>query len=170
MKDFLKKAFPYLTIAASAVPGGNVATTVLGKILNLKDGATLDDAGLAAMNATPEQRAALQAEENRHVEAMRQLNINSAEEFDRILAGDRDSARKREMTVKDRMPAALAIMAVLSLMFCICLMAFVKLPDGAKDALLLLIGFVGASYKDVYGYFFGSSSGSEAKNVLLAQK
>src|SRR4051794_16502498 len=50
MKDFLKKAFPYLTIAASAVPGGNVATTMLGKILNLKDGATLDDAGLAAMN------------------------------------------------------------------------------------------------------------------------
>src|SRR5437016_384604 len=102
--DVVKKAYPFLAAFAQYVPGGNIATTALGQILNLKSGSTLDDAGLALMNATPEQRAQLQAEDNRHKEVMAQMGYTDALEFEKVLATDRASARDREKTVRDLMP------------------------------------------------------------------
>lgn len=109
--DVMKKAFPFLSIAASMVPGGNVAVTALGKILNLKDGATLDDAGMALLNATPEQRLALQQEENRHKEVVQQMGITSAVQYEQIAAGDRASAglgKSRSKTVSRTRSALLS--------------------------------------------------------------
>jgi len=166
--DVFKKLYPFLATAASFVPGGNIATTAIGQILNLKAGATLDDAGVALMTATPEQRALLQAEDNRHKEVMAQMGFTSAQEFEKIAAGDRDSARDREKVVKDKMPTILGLTAVATLLFCICLLAFFELPATGKDAILILLGAVVASYKDVYGYFFGSSAGSAHKDETIA--
>lgn len=39
-----------------------------------------------------------------------------------------------------------------------------------RDALLILIGSLGAAFGAVVNYYFGSSSGSQAKNQLLADK
>lgn len=172
--DVLKKSFPFISAAASlGGPLGTMAAAVVGKAI----GADKAPAGtadgisnaIATALADPAQRAALiEAERNFQLQ-MAELGYKDAEELAATAAADRASAREREKAVKDRMPAVLACLAVLELSFCICLMAFVKLPDGAKEALLLLMGFVGASYKDVYAYFFGSSSGSDRKTELLAQ-
>ena len=39
-----------------------------------------------------------------------------------------------------------------------------------RDALLILIGSLGAAFGAVVNYFFGSSKGSADKNQLLADK
>jgi hypothetical protein len=39
-----------------------------------------------------------------------------------------------------------------------------------RDALLILIGSLGAAFGAVVNYYFGSSSGSQAKSQLLASK
>ena len=165
----LKKAFPFLSIAASIVPGGNIATTVLGQILNLKSGATMDDAGLALLNATPEQRAALMSEENRHKEVMQQMGIQSAEQFEQIAAGDRASARTREMTLKDRVPSLLALLVTVGFFGVLGYMMIHSLPTEGHDALLVMLGSLGTAWASVVAYYFGSSSGSARKTELLSQ-
>jgi hypothetical protein len=166
--DVLKKAYPFLSAAASLVPGGNIAATALGQILNLKSGATLDDAGLALMTATPEQRAQLQAEDNRHKEAITQMGFANAEEFERIAAADRASARDREKTVKDWMPRVLGIGIVAGFLTAV----FLILTGHAKAESVIagtLIGYLSAKAEGVVTYYFGSSAGSAEKTRLLAQ-
>jgi len=166
--DVLKKAYPFLTVAASLVPGGNIATTALGQILKLKDGATLDDAGAAVLNAPPEVREALKAEDDRHAEVMAQMGITSAQEFEKIVAADRADARAMQTQTKAFTPGVLAYIAVATLAFCIYMVGFRNLPDTGHDAMMILLGAVVGLAKDVYGYFFGSSSGSAAKDRIIA--
>lgn len=171
MKDFLKKAFPFLTIAASAVPGGNLAMSALGQILKVTpaDGkaVTWDDLGAAAINAPPEVRAALQAEENRHVEAMKQMGINSAQEFERISAGDRSDARAREVALKDKYVPFLATVVIGS--FILAVLAILRGWGKVEAAFAgTLIGYLAANANQVVSYYFGSSAGSDRKTELMA--
>ena len=168
--DVLKKAYPFLTVAAQFVPGGNIAGTVLGQVLKLKEGDTIDTAALAAINAPPEVKAQLQAEENRHQEALKAMNIQSAEEYEQLFTQDRADARQMQVATKSRTMPALAWMAVAMLVGCIYLVGFRTLPDTGHDAMLMLLGAVIAIYKDVYGYFFGSSAGSDAKTAIIANQ
>lgn len=168
LTDVLKKVYPFLSAFASSIPGGNIAATALGTILNLKSGATLDDAGLALMSATPEQRAALQVEDNRHKEQMTQMGFTSAEEFERIAAADRASARDREKVVRDKMPMILGLSVTAGFFGLVALMAFHPFPLETKDVFLILVGALTVGWKDVMGYFLGSSAGSAEKTRILA--
>lgn len=169
--DVLKKAYPFLSAAASLVPGGNLAATALGQILNLKEGSTLDDAGIALMTATPEQRAQLQAEDNRHKEAITQMGFSSAEEFERIAAADRADARQREIKTGDLTPRVLAY----------CILAATFLLEGifawevfhghsfTSDGAIIIgriLGTLDTSAALVIGYFYGSSAGSAKKDEM----
>lgn len=173
--DVLKKAFPFLTIAAQMVPGGNIATTALGQILNLKPGSSLNDAGAALINATPEQRAALLAEENRHEEAMKAMGINSAEEFAKITNADRDSARNREVNSKDSWtPRVLA--AVICIMgLYVVYEIFHGRTEVLKDSTISLtvgtvIGYVFREIAEVYSYYFGNSAGTDLAQPEVTKK
>jgi hypothetical protein len=42
-----------------------------------------------------------------------------------------------------------------------------KIDPGVKDILLVLLGALLASYKEITGYFFGSSSGSAKKDEVI---
>lgn len=171
MKEFLRKAYPFLTIAASAVPGGNLAMSALGQLLNVKpaDGktATWDDLGAAAINATPEVRAALQAEENRHVEALQQMGVNSAEEFERMATGDRADARNREIQVKDKTPAV--GFYIITLGFFGILISLLKWspPASSRDVLNIMLGSLGTAWITAVAYYYGSSAGSAAKDATI---
>ncbi len=53
---------------------------------------------------------------------------------------------------------------------CIWLVIEKEVSGFMRDALLILIGNLAAAFMAVVNYYFGSSSGSAAKNVLLANK
>jgi hypothetical protein len=175
MKDFLKKAFPFLTIAASAVPGGNLAMSALGQILKVEpsDGKAVswDDLGAAAINAPPEIRVALQAEENRHLEAMKQMGVNSVEEFERIAAGDRANAREREIKTGDKLtPRALACIVVIAWVATQTVMLFHIIDPSMRELVARVLGTLDAALMLVLGYYFGSSAGSAAKDETIKKQ
>lgn len=151
------------------VPGGDVAVSALGKILNLKSGATLDDAGLALMNATPEQRLALQQEENRHEESLKQMGIASSKEFEQLAVTDRASARDMQVKNKSWIPPALALFITTGFFGILAAMFRYEPPQTAHDALMLLLGALGGAWTSVVAYYFGSSSGQDRQTEILSQ-
>jgi len=69
-----------------------------------------------------------------------------------------------------KVQAALAF--VVSFGFFAVLYFLLIMKDGGamRDALLIMVGALGAAFGAIVNYYFGSSSGSAAKNQLLADK
>ena len=126
------------------------------------------EAELVKLAATEEGRLkAAQIEQDFKLQ-MERLGLGHIEELERLAAADRDSARKREISVKDRMPMLLGITANIGFFATVGFLLFRTMPVESKDVLLLLLGALTATFKDVYGYYFGSSSGSAKKDDMLA--
>jgi hypothetical protein len=100
------------------------------------------------------------------------LNLKLAEieqQADQLATSDRDSARKREMEVKDKTPSRLAWVMVAGFFVILALLIFVTIPTTAKDALLIMLGTLSSGIMSVLQYYFGSSSGSADKSKLIEQ-
>ena len=113
---------------------------------------------------TPEQYVALKQADL----AFQQHCADVGVKLEEIAATDRDSARKREIAIKDRTPAVLAAIVCLGFFGILGVMAFFVLPLENKDALLLMIGFLGGSFTSVVSYYFGSSPGQQQRADALA--
>lgn len=118
----------------------------------------------AIATATPEQ-----------VLAMHQADLQFAKDYEqqltereKIAAADRDSARRREVELKDRTPAVLAAFVTIGFFGLLLLMAFRDLPAANETALNIMLGTLGAAFGGVIGYYFGSTAGSQQKTAALA--
>lgn len=150
-------------------PVAGVAVQSICQVFGLSGDASPQQVVQAVQNATPEQLLALKEADARHAETMQQLGYSHVEKIEQIAADDRGSARQREAAVKDRTPAVLAGVAVGGFFVLVVLVALGFAPDGGmRDAFMLLLGAVIALAKDVYGYYFGSSSGSKEKDQTVA--
>lgn len=168
-KAFLQKAFPFLSVAATAFGGpiGAAGATILGAALG-KDVKPEDlENELTKLTMTEEGRIkAAQAEQDFKL-AMEKLGFEHVEELERISASDRDSARKREIAVKDSMPLVLSLTVNLLFFGVVGFLMFRTVPPESKDIILLLLGALTAGWKDILGYYFGSSSGSARKDAII---
>ena len=94
--------------------------------------------------------------------------ITAETELSRIDADDRNSARQREMTIKDKMPGVLATGVTLGFFGVLGYMLMHGAPKEGGEALFIMLGSLGASWGGVINYYFGSSSSSSAKNAIIA--
>ena len=92
---------------------------------------------------------------------------SKANELEAIAQKDRDSARQREIAVKDKTPAVLATVVVVGFFSILYLMIFTTVSEAAHDAVMLLLGTLSGALVSVFSYYFGSSSGSANKSALI---
>jgi len=69
-----------------------------------------------------------------------------------------------------RLPGALAVLAVFAVLICVWMIALYPTQQQGHDALMFLLGALVVAYKDVYGFYFGSSAGEQAASQALQQK
>jgi hypothetical protein len=120
---------------------------------------------LASGQLTPEQMAAMKQADYAFQQRIAELKLEEM----KVDAADRDSARKREMTVKDRIPAILAGVTSVGFFVTLGFLFFVVPPDNNSEIIYLLVGQgIVATYLMIYNYYFGSSSGSIEKTRALA--
>lgn len=172
VRGFFQKAFPFISAGLSlGGPVGNAAAGILGKVIGKPDLTTekVDDA-LAGLTLTPELQVQLKEAENAFQEQMASAGFKTVEDLLSIDAADRADARQMQIKTGSNMPAVLAWAAVITMIACIGLLTFKNLPDTGHDAIMILLGAVTVTYKDVYGYFFGSSAGSAAKDTVIANQ
>ena len=168
----ISKLAPMLaTGLAGPLAGG--AVTALEGVFGIKTDGTLTDkqnALATAFNgATQEQLLALKQADNDYALKMAELGFKNQESLAALAVSDADSARKREMTVKDNTPKILAYAITLGFFGVLMTLMFGHVPDSSKDVLYIMLGTLGTAWTGVTSYYFGSTAGSSEKTKLLAQ-
>lgn len=173
--SFLKKSLPWLgTIASIALPQAAPFISVATKILGTKTGKTIAPTaeGLASALSDalgdPAQHAQLMEAEQAFQQAMQQMNFTHIEDLEQLDDADRASARNREIQVKDKIPAILAVLITLGFFSVLGYMLLRTIPVSGHDAMLLMLGSLSSAWVSVVAYYFGSSAGSARKSELLA--
>lgn len=169
--NFLKKLAPFLSTGLSlAGPYGAIASKILSPILGVKADAGEDQYSAALAKATPEQIEAIKKAEQDFQLQMKQLDIQSTDDLEKIAAADRASAREMQVQTKSWIPGALAVTITVGFFALLSGMMFGKLKASDNQALLLLLGSLSMAFGAVVSYYFGSSAGSDRKTELLANQ
>lgn len=166
MNDFLKKLVPMLGTAIAG-PLGGMALEAIGAALGSKTN-DKSDIEKALSSATPDQLLALKVAEQTFTARMSELGYNNVKDLEAIAAGDRDSARKREIEVKDHTPAMLAYVVTVGFFGVLGYVLMYGTPEKGGEALLVMLGSLGTAWAGIIAYYFGSSAGSAKKDSTIA--
>lgn len=119
----------------------------------------------AVKNATPEQLQALKKIEYDYKIQMAKLEIKE----EKVHADDRNSARERHMTMKDRTPSIIGISLVFGFFALLGILIFTEVPIHNQQILNIMLGSLGTMTTAVVTYYFGSSSSSAKKDEMLRE-
>jgi hypothetical protein len=174
-KGTIGKVAPWLA-ATLGGPGAGLAVEAICKVTGMEP--NLENAQKAAEMAeagslTGDQFLALQKAEAEHVERMQAMGYKQLADLEEIAFKDRDSARNREIQVRDHTNQILAYAITLGFFGTLGFILKFGLPqqnEAAKNVLLMLVGSLGTAWTTgVVGYYFGSSSGSARKTDLIGR-
>lgn len=176
IKSFLQGAFPFISAGLSSVNPvvGSLASNFLGKALGIANpNPSMDELDAAMAKVTPDQLPALIAQirngDNEFKVQMASLGYKSETDLAAIDAGERDSARKREMAVKDKTPEFLAFAFVTGYFFMFWYFMHFGVRSDLHDIMITMLGVMASSVGAIVGYYFGASRSQNAVSQQLAQ-
>ncbi len=165
-----------LAPSIAATLGGPLAggaVTALQEVFGIKPVGTptqqQDELVAAISGATPDQLLAVKKADQDYAVQMATLGFKNVEQLEQLASSDRDSARKREIEVKDSTPRNLAYLITLGFFGVLAFLLFAEVPMGSRDILNIMLGSLGTAWIGVVGYYYGSTSGSQVKTQLLAK-
>jgi hypothetical protein len=149
-------------------PLAGTAVTALESAFGLAPGAGADAITSAAQaGMTPDIVAKVRAADQEHAEKMRQLDIDvqklnasHEEAFAKVDADDRNSARQREVAVKDWTPAIIAFLMIFLYGGVQVYLLTSVINDDMREIVMRSLGTLDAAVTMVLGYYFGSSVAS----------
>jgi len=167
IKPWISKLAPMLGGALGG-PLGGAAGALLGSALGIKD-ATPENiqAAFTTGSLTGDQLVALKKAEQDFQAQMAQMEINSVKDLEALAVDDRKDARAMAVANKDFMPMVLGCVFTTGFFFILGWMLKYGLKKDGGDALLILLGALGAGVTQVLNFYFGSSSSSSRKDQLL---
>ena len=163
--EFLKTLVPMLGTALGG-PFGGIAAGFIAEKLGL-EGKTVDAVtkALSDNKMTADQVSAIRLAEIDFNKFMAQNEITIAQ----LEVTNTQGAREMQMAVKSNTPDILAVIIVAGFFGILITMMMGVLKVSDQQALLILLGSLSAGFGAVLNFFFGSSRGSQNKDVLLAQ-
>lgn len=164
MNDWIKTIVPMLGTALGGPLGGAAAAFIADKLgIESKTVEAVSEV-LNSGKMTPDQISAIKLAEMDFKKFLESNKIKMEE----IAAADRNSARNREVQVKDNTNKILAFTVVGAFIAMVgaTLMGFAKVESVLAGT---LVGYLSAKAEQVLAYYFGSSAGSKDKTALLAK-
>lgn len=149
-KSFVIRIAPTLGSVLQGPLSGVAVAFLVGKLL---EGPVDDpDAALAEIigTQTPEVLAKLITLDGEFKASLSALNIDEA------ILKDVQSAREREMTLRDRTPAVLAASVTAGLFAIIFMLIFVPIPADSMNIVNIMLGSLSTAWMTVISYYFGS--------------
>lgn len=166
-KGMVKTIAPGIATALGGPLAGNAVKYLEDAVLG-PDQPRGDDKVLAAalQAATPEQLLALKKADQDFTLNMQKIGVD----LEKLDADDRDSARKREIAVKDWIPGVLAVGITFGVFYTVYYVTHFPIPPDNKDMVVGLLEMMKTAWAiGVIGYYFGSSHGQTRTTELLAQ-
>jgi len=170
-KTLVKSIAPTIGTALGG-PLGGVAGLALSKALGLGDDAAKDDTSLAAavQGASPDQLLQLKKADQDFALQMQKLGFENLEALEAIAAGDRASAREREIKTGDWTPKVLGLGITVGFFGLLGYLMKQEPPAGSRDILNIMLGSLGSAWIGVTTYYFGSSAGSARKTEIMGDR
>jgi hypothetical protein len=164
LKSLVSSVAPIIGTAIGG-PFGGIAGKILGKIVLGDENApeNLIEAEILKTGMTPEILLKLKEAELEFQKSLSNMEIQSLH----IAYMDRDSARKREIGIKDWITPSIAITVLAGFFifsFCLAFGVFTTLDT---TIISMLVGYIAGIVTQVISYYFGSSSGSKKKTEVL---
>ena len=165
MTDWIKSLAPLIGTALGG-PLGGAAAAFLADKLGI-EGKTIEAVSdvLQSGRMTPEQVAAVKLAE---VEFQKFLAANKID-LAKLEVQDRQGARDMQSSTRSPIPGVLAVIIVSGFFGILVAMMLGVLKVSDQQSLLILLGALSAGFGAVLNFYFGSSNGSQNKDVLLAQ-
>lgn len=174
MSDFLSDLGDSLAAVAPSIasafggPLAGLGVTWLEKALGVEPGASKDAKSfkdtLTSALANPDQVIKIREQDY----AFKQFCIDHELQLEKIEAADRDSARNRQIQVKDHMPNVLCVMVTIGFFGMMGAMLHWDVPPQNKDMFNIMLGSLGTGWTACLAYFVGSNRGSKAKDETIA--
>ena len=163
LREVLSAVAPTIATALGG-PLAGVATRAVADQLLGKPDASIEEIEQAVTNVAPGDLVKL-----RELDLQFRADMKAADiEVAKIAAGDRASARERQIKPGDWTPALLGLAIVCGFFGVLAYIIRFGLPAEGSEVLLIMVGALGAMTTQVGNYFFGSSTGSKAKDGIIA--
>lgn len=163
-KELLGKLAPSVARAV----GGPLAGEAVGSLSRLllgKEGASDAELDVALEKATPEQLLKLKEMDQAYVLKLADIAV----QIEQAETEDRANARKRETETHDLTTRILAYAIVALFGVTVYMLYHTQIPEPNRDAANQVLGILYAAVGQVLGYYFGSSSGSRAKDAVIGR-
>jgi hypothetical protein len=167
VKSILATVAPWIGTALGG-PLGGMAVTAAADALGLSE-KTESAIRTAISGATQAELLSLKQADADFSVKMQALGFQNTEAMARLGNEDRESARNREIQVKDRTPKILAYIVTAGFFGMLVFMLFKPIPPENRDIVNIMLGVLGSTFGGIVGYYYGSTKGSEAKSAMLAQ-
>lgn len=166
-QTIIKTVAPWIGTALTG-PLGGMAVEAAANALGLSE-KTTDAVQQAISGSTPEQMLALKKADQDFSVQMQSLGYKDVEALAQIALENTKDARAMQVALRSQVPAILAVLITVGFFGILLGMLGGVLKSSDNQALLILLGSLGAAWGAVVNYYFGSSADSGRKTELLAQ-
>jgi hypothetical protein len=163
-KDIVKTVAPSL----AGLLGGPLAATAVGALSQAllgKDNGTIDEIAAVVASGSPDILLKIKQTEK----DLKEKLIDAGIKLEEIDAGDRDSARHREIDTKDNTTKILAYLFTGGYFSMVLGLAKWGLPPDSREMMVSLISILSAAMIGIVNYYFGSSAGSARTREILGK-
>lgn len=166
-KAIVSTVAPWIGTALGG-PLGGAAVGYIADALGLSD-KTEAAVKQAISGVTPEQMLSIKNADQAFAIKMRELGYADVERLATLAVDNTKDARAMQISVKSKVPAILAVIITMGFFGILIGMLAGILTATDNQALMIMLGALGAAWGAVVNYFFGSSADSGRKTELLAQ-
>lgn len=164
-KGFVRQVAPTIgTVLSGGNPLVGLGIKAISNALLGKPDGSEEEISIAMQGASTEDLVKLREADNTFKVEMKKLGLDEK----KLAFDDADSARKREIAVKDKTPAILAYLLTVLFGGTLCTLIFgSEIPESNKAIIFTMVGSLGTVWIAAMAYYHGSSRGSAEKNALL---
>ncbi|MDF1627047.1 MAG: hypothetical protein P1U84_12255 [Parvibaculaceae bacterium] len=163
-KEIVSTVAPGIATALGGPLAGVAVRGIAGALLGDED-ASEDAVAQAVLAASPEDLRKLKQAELTFAAKMKELEID----LERLHAGDRASARDRQIKTGDKVPGVIAACVLVGFFGILSALVFVDIPERSMQPLLMMLSALATSVGALMQFYFGSSAGSAAKNRMIEE-